>query len=178
MPRGTSLPATNNRAACTISATVSRLATAGQTPRFSSAPLAYIPAGTLAGSAIASLPLSSVIEHDGTFYIHGIGEDLVLDRDRYTTRSAPAGRSGKVFVDYPRNEPGNTAIAPYSPRRRPRSRLAAPSRDTMSNAESGRTPFEWLSRLGHRPQARRSRWVLRALVHLQCQLVMTDLHRV
>jgi len=37
-------------------------------------------------------------------HTRGIAEDLArLDRDHYTMRSARAGQSGKLFIDYLRN---------------------------------------------------------------------------
>ncbi len=46
--------------------------------------------------------------------------------DRYIARSTKAARTGKIFIDWLRNERGATAVAPYSLRARPGAPIATP----------------------------------------------------
>lgn len=46
--------------------------------------------------------------------------------DRYVAKMSKAKRRGRIFIDYLRNERGSTAVAPFSPRRKPDATVATP----------------------------------------------------
>jgi bifunctional non-homologous end joining protein LigD len=48
------------------------------------------------------------------------------DSDRYVTTMTKAKRTGKIFIDFFRNDRGATAVAPYSTRARPGAPVATP----------------------------------------------------
>jgi bifunctional non-homologous end joining protein LigD len=56
-----------------------------------------------------------------------LGEELAGKfPERYLIRNSIAERSGRIFIDYLRNDATSTAVAPYSTRSRPGAPVATP----------------------------------------------------
>jgi len=66
---------------------------------------------------------------DTRAFARGVAERVVsLAPDRFTSNMSKAKRTGKIFVDYVRNNRGATSIAPYSPRAKENATVAVPLR--------------------------------------------------
>ncbi len=60
-------------------------------------------------------------------FAHGLAERMAGDEpDRFTAQAAKEKRSGRIFIDWLRNERSATAIAPYSTRARAGAPVATP----------------------------------------------------
>jgi len=73
-------------------------------------------------------PLAKRMTHDSArSYARRLAQKLAdLQPDKYLLSSSPAGRMGRIFLDYLRNGRGNTAAGAYSPRVRAGFPIAAP----------------------------------------------------
>lgn len=69
-------------------------------------------------------------------FTKGVAESMAEDEPgRYTANMAKARRSGRIFIDYLRNQRGATFVAPYSMRSRPGAPVAVPL--TWDEVKSG-----------------------------------------
>jgi len=75
---------------------------------------------------------------------------------RYLTKMTKAARTGKIYLDYLRNERGSTAVAPYSPRARAGLPVAIPL--SWTELKSAQPPrflvadfSQWRKRLSRDP---------------------------
>ncbi len=60
-------------------------------------------------------------------FAKSVSERMAADApDRYLTKISKAERVGRIFIDYLRNDPTSTAVAPYSTRSRPGAPVALP----------------------------------------------------
>ncbi len=105
-------------------------------------------------------------EHDWTT-IKSFCHAFVLTLERanprlYLTKMTKAARTGKIYLDYLRNERGATAVAPYSPRARPDPGVAMPLAWTELKADT-RPDYrianleQWHARLKKDPWAKLNR---------------------
>jgi bifunctional non-homologous end joining protein LigD len=83
------------------------------------------------------VPLKDSMTHDAArTYARALAQKLAhAHPDKYLLSSNPAGRPGRIFLDYLRNGRGNTAAGAYSPRVRPGFPIAAPV--TWKQVEQG-----------------------------------------
>jgi bifunctional non-homologous end joining protein LigD len=62
-------------------------------------------------------------------FAKGLSAEMAADApDKYLTKASKAERAGRIFIDYLRNDPTSTAVAPYSTRSRPGAPVAFPLR--------------------------------------------------
>ena len=61
--------------------------------------------------------------------------------DRYLINMSKAKRTGKIFLDYLRNDQFSTAVAPLSPRARPHAPVSMPI--TWSQVKNGLDPMQY-----------------------------------
>ncbi|MBV8686839.1 MAG: non-homologous end-joining DNA ligase [Alphaproteobacteria bacterium] len=60
-------------------------------------------------------------------FAKGVSAQMAADSpDRYLTKVSKADRAGRIFIDYLRNDPTSTAVAPYSTRSRAGAPVAMP----------------------------------------------------
>ena len=59
-------------------------------------------------------------------FARAVATAVAADSDRYVTVMTKAKRTGKIFIDFFRNDRGSTAVAPYSTRARPGAPVATP----------------------------------------------------
>jgi DNA ligase D len=74
------------------------------------------------------LPVDPVHEWaEAKRFAKALSERIAADApDRYLTKISKAQRKGRIFIDYLRNDPTSTAVAPYSTRSRPGAPVAMP----------------------------------------------------
>jgi len=62
-------------------------------------------------------------------FAKGVSAEMAADApDRFLTKISKAERAGRIFIDYLRNDPTSTAVAPYSTRSRAGAPVAMPIR--------------------------------------------------
>lgn len=82
-------------------------------------------------------------------FAHDLANRLAVTApDRYVANMSKKKRRGRIFVDYLRNERGSTAVAPFSPRRKPNATVATPVswKELPQIASAGAFTMETLER--------------------------------
>lgn len=85
-------------------------------------------------------PLKPQADWDGVkAFCRGLAKALGENQpDRYTAEMSKAKRKGRIFIDWLRNQRGQTSVAPYSVRARKGAPVATPIRwDELAGAASG-----------------------------------------
>lgn len=76
-------------------------------------------------------------------FAKGLSAEMAADSpDRYLTKISKAERVGRIFIDYLRNDPTSTAVAPYSTRSRAGAPVAMPL--TWDQVKPGLDPCDYL----------------------------------
>ena len=78
--------------------------------------------------------------------------------DRFVATMSKAKRTGRIFIDWLRNERGSTAMAPYSPRAKPQASVATPVSWTELSRIEAANVFAIPSVLRRLKQARNDPW--------------------
>ncbi|HEX8526066.1 non-homologous end-joining DNA ligase [Allosphingosinicella sp.] len=107
------------------------------------------------------LPIEPVGEwRSAKAFAKAFSEAMAADSpDRYLTKISKAERTGRIFIDYLRNDPTSTAVGPYSTRSRPGAPVATPLawEEVAEGLDPGafnlRTVPERLARLSSDPWA-------------------------
>jgi bifunctional non-homologous end joining protein LigD len=75
-------------------------------------------------------------------FAKGVSAEMAADSpDRYLTKISKAERAGRIFIDYLRNDPTSTAVAPYSTRSRAGAPVAMPIR--WDQVKTGLDPCDY-----------------------------------
>jgi len=76
-------------------------------------------------------------------FAKGLSVQMAADApDKYLTKTSKAERAGRIFIDYLRNDPTSTAVAPYSTRARPGAPVAFPL--AWEQVKPGLDPCDYL----------------------------------
>jgi bifunctional non-homologous end joining protein LigD len=75
-------------------------------------------------------------------FAKGVSAQMAADApERYLTKISKAEREGRIFIDYLRNDPTSTAVAPYSTRSRAGAPVAMPIR--WDEVKAGLDPCDY-----------------------------------
>jgi bifunctional non-homologous end joining protein LigD len=75
-------------------------------------------------------------------FARGVSAEMAADApDKYLTKISKAERTGRIFIDYLRNDPTSTAVAPYSTRSRKGAPVAMPVR--WDQVKAGLDPCDY-----------------------------------
>ena len=89
------------------------------------------------------VPIEPTAEwRDVKSFAKGVSAAMAADSpERYLTRISKAERAGRIFIDYLRNDPTSTAVAPYSTRSRAGAPVAMPVR--WDQVKAGLDPCDY-----------------------------------